>query len=139
MASIALLHEGKPVSFLSEINESKERSDEYIQQNKLNPEDMSKEHVEAEEDHISARKTNNLRNKSGIGDENVMYDDEKVPIQRNNPQLNTHRTERPNSNSTRDSGISGSSNESVSQIPSPVEEEMEIKEDNVTNGTYEST
>ena len=135
MASIALVHEGKPVSFLPEINESKERSEEYIQQNKLHPEDMSKEHVETEEDHISARKSNNTRNKSGIGDENVMHDDEK--LQRNNPQLNTHRTEGPNSN--RDSGISGSSNESISQIPSPVEEEMEKKEDNVTNGTYELT
>ena len=137
MASIALVHEGKPVSFLSEINESKERGEEYIQQNKLHPEDMSKEHVETEEDHISARKSNNIRNKSVIGEDNVMYDDEKPPIQRNNPQLNTHRTEGPNSN--RDSGISGSSNESISQIPSPVEEEMEIKEDDVTNGTYEST
>ena len=137
MASIAFVHEGKPVSFLPEINESKERGEEYIQQNKLHPEDMSKEHVETEEDHISARKSNNIRNKSVIGEDNVMYDDEKPPIQRNNPQLNTHRTEGPNSN--RDSGISGSSNESISQIPSPVEEEMEIKEDDVTNGTYEST
>ena len=137
MASIALLHEEKPVSFLPEVNESKQNSDEYRQQNKINPEDMSKEHVEVEEDHISARKANNIRNKSGIGDDNVMYEDEKSPSQRNNPQLNTNRTEGPNSN--RDSGISGSSNESISQIPSPVEEEMEIKEDNVTNGTYEST
>ena len=52
------------------------------------------------------------------------------------PKSNIYRVESTNNNSNRDSGISGSSNESVSQIPSPVEEEMEVKEDSLTNGPY---
>ena len=124
MASIALLKDEKLISFSPEGNESIERSDKSIHQNNIYPEDMSKKQLKNEEDHISARKSNNIVEISAIHDENTSYRDANSSVQRNNSQVNAHRTEGLNSN--RDSGISGSSNESISQIPSPVEEEMEI-------------
>ena len=84
---------------------------------------MIRRHMASEKDHVSA-----------IG----KTEDEKSIIQLDSSQQNIHRTSNNRRNSNKDSGISGSSNESVSQIPSPIEEGMDVNEDAVTNSTYDS-
>ena len=138
MASVDLLQDEKLSPFLSKSNESKRRNNETVRQAKINPEDMSQEHVASEKDHISAPEATNIIEKSGIGGENTNFNNDNSSRSTNNPHQNTRRIVATNNSSNRDSGISGSSNESISQIPSPVEEEMDANEDSVTNAAYDS-
>ena len=138
MASLNYLQDKTLVSFLSQINQTKDGSEETIKQTEIYSEDMSEGRREAEEDQISSIETNNSIEKTGIVGGNNQYVNEKSSIQQNIQQQNTDRTVGTNNSSNRDSGISGSSNESISQIPSPVEEEKGIKEEKPTNATFNS-
>ena len=92
---------------------------------------MSNDQVKIRKDHKSVNSTNHEAETSLI-DGRRSQQNKKISLPRNN----IYRAENTNNNSNRDSGISGSSNESISQIPSPVEEEMEVKEDSLPNGPY---
>ena len=92
---------------------------------------MSNDQVKIRKDHKSVTATNHEAETSLI-DGRRSQQSKKISLPRNH----IYRAENTNSNSNRDSGISGSSNESISQIPSPVEEEMEVKEDSLSNGPY---
>ena len=95
---------------------------------------MSNEQKEIRKDHISVNDANYQAETSAIGGQRSQ---ERSPSKIINPRNINYRIENnTNNNSNRDSGISGSPNESISQIPSPVEEEMDVKEDIPINGPY---
>ena len=92
---------------------------------------MSNDQVKIRKDQKSINATNHEAETSLIEGRRSQQS-QKISL----PRSNIYRAENTNNNSNRDSGISGSSNESISQIPSPVEEEMEVKEDSLPNGPY---
>ena len=92
---------------------------------------MSNEQVRIRKDSKSVKDAT-FKADSSATDGRRIQENKKIIV----PKNNSYRVESTNNNSNRDSGISGSSNESISQIPSPVEEEMEVKEDSLTNGPY---
>ena len=100
---------------------------------------MSEAHEERSElDHISNQKSNILNETKVFTGYKTNYIDDKKSSSMNNPEQNVARNV-PNA-SNRDSGISGSSNESVSQISSPVEDEMKVKNGGgETNNAYDAT
>ena len=131
MASSNSLPEEKIVSLLSQTNETQIEGEETITQKISNFEDMSEGRKEDAEDEISTIENNINKEKAITVEEKNQHVGEKPSVQPTHQQQQGSRRvlAANNTSSNRDSGISGSSNESVSQIPSPVEEENEIKEE----------
>ena len=142
MASSNGLPEENNVSLLSQLNETKIEGEETIKQKSNNIEDMSDERKEDAEDQISTLENKTKKEKAITVEEKNQYGGGKPQRQPTHQQQQANRRilAANNTSSNRDSGISGSSNESVSQIPSPVEEENEIKEEEeiTANATFNS-
>ena len=142
MASSNGLPEENNVSLLSQLNETKIEGEETIKQKSNNIEDMSDERKEDAEDQISTLENKTKKEKAITVEEKNQYGGGKPQVQPTHQQQQANRRilAANNTSSNRDSGISGSSNESVSQIPSPVEEENEIKEEEeiTANATFNS-
>ena len=131
MASSNGLPEENNVSLLSQINATKIKGEETIKQENNNIEDMSEGRKEDAEDQISTLEIKTKEEKAITVEEKNQYGGGKPQVQPTHQQQQANRRilAANNTSSNRDSGISGSSNESVSQIPSPVEEENEIREE----------
>lgn len=142
MASSDGLPEENNVSLLSQLNATKIEGEETIKQKNNNIEDMSEERKEDAEDQISALENKTKHEKAITVEEKNQYGGGKPQVQPTHQQQQPNRRilAANNTSSNRDSGISGSSNESVSQIPSPVEEENEIREEEeiTANATFNS-
>ena len=134
MASSNYLQKEKVVQILSPINQTKERSEETINQKEIYIRDMKKERRKPEEDQISdVIEPNNSNEKTNKVSKNNQHVVENSSVHKSVQQQNPQRLVATKDSSNKDSGISGSSNESVSQIPSPVEEEGEIKNEDTTD------
>ena len=131
MASWNGFPEENNVSLLSQINATKIKGEETIKQENNNIEDMSEGRKEDAEDQISTLENKTKKDKAITVEEKNQYGGGKPQVQPTHQQQQANRRilAANNTSSNRDSGISGSSNESVSQIPSPVEEENEIREE----------
>ena len=142
MASSNGLPEENNVSLLSQLNATKIEGEETIKQKSNNIEDMSEERKEDAEDQISTLENKTKKEKAITVEEKNQYGGGKPQVQPTHQQQQANRRilAANNTSSNRDSGISGSSNESVSQIPSPVEEENEIREEEeiTANATFNS-
>ena len=125
MASLNGLPEDKIVAALSENHQNNsETVEEVVQKSK----DMSDKINNPEEDQLSTLDIKKQKEILVGGNTQYAEEDEKHPSQQEQQNIQQILANRNNARSNKDSGISGSSNESVSQIPSPVEEEYEMKE-----------